>query len=650
MYVLKKYGVTTKIVFPLIDFGATDYEGTPVTIATGDCKIMKNEGAWANTDNDFVDEGEGYYSVVLTATEMEFATGVVKIVDQTGTKEWDDQSIVIDTYGHASAEHEVFPSNVKQVSDDATAADNLELFTEVLENGTGLIDAGTFKAGAIDNSAIAAGAITSTEATSVGTATLADGAHGGSSAVLTLDQLITLGAGGAGVILGGVGNTALQVGPLSGNGTGIDIFGSGTGRAIEVAQGGTATSTIRMRNTVNGGYVISKESTGGAGDNSVENWETAGVGNCWVFLTDGGTPEFYSAQEVAIGSDGKFVLSTDAQDLSASLDVNVGAISGDSAAADRLELFSEYQSYQDRSIHVDTVSGAAGTTDHENGTLLNPSSVWADALTLAASLNLGGFHMHPASSITLTEDHANNVFRGESWTIATAGYDLSNSYVYDAFVNGGESTSDTQNANFTRCLIWSHTAGSAVFRQCAIANDFTLGESSGSYTLVDCFEASGQTQASIDFNSLGNTQVQMDRFSGVIELKNMAAGDVLNFYGNGGIIINANCAGGTINRMAGNFDVTDNANGNVTVTNEVARFDTVDVADAVWDETEAEQTAVPAANASFRDKLNWMFKRMRNKFTQTASTATLMADDGSTPDNTSAVSDDNTTATRDEWT
>ena len=50
-------------------------------------------------------------------------------------------------------------ANVKEVSDDTTAANNLELFTEVLENGTGLIDAGTFKAGAIDSSAIADAAI-----------------------------------------------------------------------------------------------------------------------------------------------------------------------------------------------------------------------------------------------------------------------------------------------------------------------------------------------------------------------------------------------------------------------------------------------------------------------------------------------------------
>lgn len=274
------------------------------------------------------------------------------------------------------------------------------------------------------------------------------------------------------------------------------------------------------------------------------------------------------------GTDFHDLVSTDVQDLKASLVVDVGAISGDSAAADRLELFSEYQSYPGRRVHFSTVDGAAGTTDHENGTLLNPSSVWADAISIAASLNLSGYHMYPGSSITLTQDHANNVLCGESWIIAPAGYDLSNSYVYDAFVDGGESTSDTQNANFVRCILWGHTIGSSVLRECAIANDLTLAENNGSYTLWDCKEAGGLTQAAVDFNAAGNNIFNILGFVGVIEIKNMAAGDVLNYYGAGGIIINANCSGGTINRLAGNLDVTDNASGAVTITNEVGRFGT----------------------------------------------------------------------------
>lgn len=65
---------------------------------------------------------------------------------------------------------------------------------------------------------------------------------------------------------------------------------------------------------------------------------------------------------------------------------------------------------------------------------------------------------------------------------------------------------------------------------------------------------------------------------------------------------------------------------------------------------QAEPSAVPAANATPLQKLAWLAALARNKITQTATTQTLLADDGTTPVATSAVSDDATTFTRGEWT
>jgi hypothetical protein len=106
-YLLKKYGTATTILFPLIDAGAQDFESTPVTFAAGDTQISKDEGAFANTTNNPVHEGNGIYSLALTATEMQAATIVITIIDQTAPKEWEDQAVIIDTYGNASAEHAV---------------------------------------------------------------------------------------------------------------------------------------------------------------------------------------------------------------------------------------------------------------------------------------------------------------------------------------------------------------------------------------------------------------------------------------------------------------------------------------------------------------------------------------------------------------
>ena len=128
---LAKYGTQTTFYFPLIDAGAADFESTPVTHASGDSQISKDGGAFANTTNAFAHEGNGIYSIVLTATEMQAGKIVVTLIDA-ATKLWEDQSIIIDTYGNASAQHAFDLDTATQgvdvvsVSGDSTAADNLE--------------------------------------------------------------------------------------------------------------------------------------------------------------------------------------------------------------------------------------------------------------------------------------------------------------------------------------------------------------------------------------------------------------------------------------------------------------------------------------------------------------------------------------------
>lgn len=100
---LRKYGVEATFTFPLYEIDGVDLRIDAVH-ASGDSAIMKDEGAEANTSNGFSDEGNGY-SIVLTATEMEAARIVVYLVDQTGTKVWLDRTLVIETYGNASAQH-----------------------------------------------------------------------------------------------------------------------------------------------------------------------------------------------------------------------------------------------------------------------------------------------------------------------------------------------------------------------------------------------------------------------------------------------------------------------------------------------------------------------------------------------------------------
>ncbi len=74
-----------------------------------------------------------------------------------------------------------------------------------------------------------------------------------------------------------------------------------------------------------------------------------------------------------------------------------------------------------------------------------------------------------------------------------------------------------------------------------------------------------------------------------------------------------------------------------------------DAVDEIWDEAMVEAAAVPGVTASFRAALQWLFALSRNKITQTATVQALRNDADGANIATAAVSDDATTAIRDEW-
>jgi len=100
---LRKYGAAATIDFELFEVDGVDFRINAVH-AAGDTKIMKDEGVEANTANAFVDEGSGY-SLALSSAELTAARVVIYVIDQTATKAWLDTSLVIETYGNASAQH-----------------------------------------------------------------------------------------------------------------------------------------------------------------------------------------------------------------------------------------------------------------------------------------------------------------------------------------------------------------------------------------------------------------------------------------------------------------------------------------------------------------------------------------------------------------
>ncbi len=94
-------------------------------------------------------------------------------------------------------------------------------------------------------------------------------------------------------------------------------------------------------------------------------------------------------------------------------------------------------------------------------------------------------------------------------------------------------------------------------------------------------------------------------------------------------------------------DITGDLIGSIGSLETQAKADVnAEVKDVLETDAQAEPTSPPASTASLRDKIAWLFALGKNKRTQTTTTETVLADDGTTPIATSAKSDTGTTFTR----
>ena len=105
--ILRKYGASTIVLFPLITRNVQDFEDTAPSFASSDTQRSRNEGSFSNTSNSPSHEGNGMYSLALTSSEMQAARIMITVIDGSDPKLWEDQAILIDTYGHSSAQHAV---------------------------------------------------------------------------------------------------------------------------------------------------------------------------------------------------------------------------------------------------------------------------------------------------------------------------------------------------------------------------------------------------------------------------------------------------------------------------------------------------------------------------------------------------------------
>ena len=82
----------------LITYNGGDFQSNP-TLATGDAKLSGDDGALGNlaTLPSVSPAASIWVKVVLAASEMNYDVVKIQLIDQTATKEWEDETIVIYT-------------------------------------------------------------------------------------------------------------------------------------------------------------------------------------------------------------------------------------------------------------------------------------------------------------------------------------------------------------------------------------------------------------------------------------------------------------------------------------------------------------------------------------------------------------------------
>ena len=211
--------------------------------------------------------------------------------------------------------------------------------------------------------------------------------------------------------------------------------------------------------------------------------------------------------------------------------------------------------YANGSVWIDTNNGVAGTEAFVNGVADNPVDLLASAKTISTSVGIGDFHIINGSTITLAENTANESYFGDNWILALGGQTVTGAHFQGASVSGVQ-------------------VGACEFHECEIGTITTIDGSvinesrlQGTITLPtgDIYISNSEHAGTpiLDFGAaVGNTTVHMHKYGGGIELFNLgdSGTDVLHLDGQGKLTINANSSGGTVN-LRGNWQIVNNASG-----------------------------------------------------------------------------------------
>lgn len=159
--------------------------------------------------------------------------------------------------------------------------------------------------------------------------------------------------------------------------------------------------------------------------------------------------------------------------------------------------------YDGGHIWIDTTHGTPGTEDYVNGVADFKVDTLADAITLGASVGLESFNVSPESTITFGESHTDEIWKGEGWTLALGGQDISQSHIYHCNDISGIGTSPSGEVHVLNSHIGVTTLGVSHITNCSFASTFTAG-AAGDYFIENSRSGvAGSGNPTMTFTGLG---------------------------------------------------------------------------------------------------------------------------------------------------
>ena len=240
-----------------------------------------------------------------------------------------------------------------------------------------------------------------------------------------------------------------------------------------------------------------------------------------------------------------------------------------SSAGRRLRTLQDFGVYALGRVWVDEDNGSStGTTFGEDATVTNRANDLDNAQTVADNANIHDINITNGNSITLTAALEGYDVYGNLVTLALGGQDIGGSEFFDFADISGIGTTTGARVVFTGCDLGNCTLpGDTSMVGCGLEGTITLG-AAGDMHLVDCYsEVAGASAPTIDLAAVGASDLSIRRWSGGLNINNVATGDTVSVDVVSGGTITINGTGGTV-VVRGMCSVTDSSGGAVTITQE----------------------------------------------------------------------------------